>query len=55
MNQFEKAHSDFIMHCVEDIHSEEQWEEARRYVDNFLECRAAELEVTVDYYLSEFV
>ena len=32
-----------------------KWKEAEEYTNQFFEERAAELEVTVDYYIQEFV
>jgi hypothetical protein len=55
INQFISAFSDFMKHSEEQIHSHQQWEEAKNYADNFYEQKAAELEITVDYYLAEFV
>jgi len=42
-------------HAEENIHSYEQWKEAEEYTNQFYEKKAAELEVTVDYYMSEFL
>ena len=55
IQQFMDAFEDFMQHAEENIHSREQWEEARYYSQQFYERKAAELEVTVDYYLAEFV
>jgi len=53
--QFMKAFQDFMKHSEEQINSHQQWEEAKHYTENFYEQKAAELEVTVDYYMMEFV
>ena len=42
-------------HDETEIDSHQKWKEAERYKDEFYERKAAELEVTVDYYLEEFV
>jgi len=55
IEQFLKAFDDFMQHAEENIHSYEQWKEAEEYANQFYERKAAELEVTVDYYISEFV
>jgi hypothetical protein len=55
IEQFLKAFDDFMQHAEENIHSHEQWEEARYYSEQFYERKAAELEVTVDYYMQEFL
>ena len=48
-----------MKHANEEIRSYEQREEAREYakqcVNNMLEQKASELEVTVDYYVDEFL
>ena len=53
--QFLSAFEDFMKHAEENIHSYEQWKEAEEYTNEFYERKAAELEVTVDYYMSEFL
>ena len=53
--QFLSAFEDYMKHAEENIHSYEQWKEAEEYTNQFYEKKAAELEVTVDYYLAEFV
>lgn len=50
---FIAAFDDYMKHCESD--SEEDWENARQYTDSFLEEKAAELEITVDYYMQEFM
>ena len=61
IKQFMNAFEDFMDHANTEINSHQKWEEARNYVidgnhrNNFLEKKAAELEVTVDYYLAEFL
>jgi hypothetical protein len=61
IQQFMTAFEDFMKHAEENIDSHNRWEEARHYVVdgnhlmNSLEKKAAELEVTVDYYMAEFL
>lgn len=55
INQFIKAFEDFMNHSETEINAHEKWEEARHYTEMFYEQKAAELEVTVDYYMAEFV
>ena len=55
IEQFIKAFDDFMQHAETEIDSHQKWKEAERYKDEFYERKAAELEVTVDYYLQEFV
>jgi len=55
IKQFLSAFADFMNHAEESIHSYEQWKEAEEYTNQFYEKKAAELEVTVDYYMSEFL
>lgn len=50
---FIAAFDDYMSHSKND--SEENWENAREYTENFLEQKAAELEITVDYYMQEFM
>jgi hypothetical protein len=53
--QFIQAFKDFMEHSETEIDLHQKWEEARQYTEMFYEQKAAELEVTVDYYLAEFV
>ena len=55
IKQFMNAFEDFMEHAETEIDAHKKWEEARQYTDNFYESKAAELEVTVDYYMAEFV
>jgi len=55
ITQFLKAFSDFMKHSEEQIDSFQKWEEAKNYTDLFYEQKAAELDVSVDYYIQEFV
>lgn len=55
ITQFLKAFEDFMNHSETEIDSFQKWEEAKQYTELFYEQKAAELEITVDYYLAEFV
>lgn len=55
ITQFLTAMNDFMSHAETEIQSYLEWQEARSYMNDFYEQKAAELEVTVDYYLAEFV
>jgi len=55
INQFINAFDDFMKHSETEIDSYLKWQEARSYTNSFYEQRAAELEITVDYYIQEFV
>ena len=55
IQQFFSAFDDFMKHAEEEIDSYLCWQEARSYTTSYYEQKAAELEVTVDYYLAEFV
>ena len=55
IEMFIKAFDDFLQHAETEIDAHEKWKEAEEYTNQFFEERAAELEVTVDYYIQEFV
>jgi len=55
ITQFMTALKDFMTHAETEIQSYLEWQEARSYMNDYYEQKAAELEVTVDYYLAEFV
>jgi hypothetical protein len=55
ISQFINSFEDFMKHAEEEIDSYLKWQEARSYTTSYYEQKAAELEVTVDYYLAEFV
>ncbi len=55
IEQFIKAFDDFMQHSETEIDAHQKWKEAEEYTNQFFEERAAELEVTVDYYMQEFV
>jgi len=44
-----------MRHSETEIDSYEKREEAKEYANSLLEKKAAELEVTVDYYMAEFL
>jgi len=55
INQFLSAFEDFMNHAEVEEFNHEAWTRAKQYTDNFYEEKAAELEVTVDYYMQEFL
>lgn len=55
INQFLTAFEDFMEHAETEIDAHQKWQEARHYTNQFYEQKAAELEVTVDYYMAEFL
>lgn len=55
IQQFIRAFKDFMKHSeVEELYYEGR-KSAEEYANLYLEQKAAELEITVDYYLAEFV
>lgn len=55
LKQFIIAFQDFMKHADVEIENHVQYQEARQYTQGYFETKAAELEVTVDYYMAEFV
>jgi len=55
LKQFLQSFSDFMKHSETEIEKHEQYEEAKIYTQQFYEKKAAELEITVDYYMQEFL
>ena len=55
ITQFLSAFEDFMNHAETEINAHSKWQEARQYTESFYEEKAAELEVTVDYYMQEFM
>jgi hypothetical protein len=55
IDMFIKAFDDFMNHAETEIASYKKRKEAEDYTNKFFECKAAELEVTVDYYMQEFL
>ena len=55
MRQFLMAFDDFMNESTLEQKNQIRWESARHYTKGFYEKQAAELEVTVDYYMQEFV
>jgi len=53
--EFMTAFRDFMKHADEEIDAYEKREEARMYIEEWIEKRASELEVTCDYYMQEFM
>ena len=55
IQQFMNAFEDFMEHANTEIDAHSKWEEARKYTENFYESKAAELEITMDYMMAEFM
>jgi len=55
IRQFMNAFEDFTKHVEVEEFNHSAWTAARQYTDHFYEQKAAELEVTVDYYMQEFL
>ena len=55
IEMFIKAFDDFMQHAETEVDAHKKREEARQYTEQFFEKKAAELEVTVDYYMQEFM
>ena len=55
IQQFINAFDDFMSHAQTEIDFYFKWQEARSYANEFYEQRAKELNVSIDYYLQEFV
>lgn len=53
--QFLQSFSDFMKHSETEIQKHEEYLKAKEYTNNLLEKKAAELEITVDYYMQEFL
>lgn len=55
IDMFIKAFDDFMDHADVEMQNYIRREAIRKYNQSSLEHKAAELEVTVDYYMSEFM
>jgi len=55
IRQFLQSFSDFMKHSDTEIQKHEEYLRAKEYTNSLLEKKAAELEVTVDYYMQEFM
>lgn len=55
VKQFITAFEDFMKHAEVEVQNYVRREAARKYTQSFFEKQAAELNVPVDYYISEFV
>jgi hypothetical protein len=55
IQQFIKAFEDFMKHASVEEQNYIRREAARKYTKSYYETKAAELDVSVDYYISEFV
>ena len=55
IEMFMKSFDDFMNHADVEIQNYVRREAVRKYNQTSLEQKAAEMEVTVDYYMSEFM
>ena len=55
IRQFLQSFSDFMQHSETEISKHEEYLRAKEYTNSLLEKKSAELEVTVDYYMQEFL
>ncbi len=55
IEMFMKAFNDFMEHASIEEQNYVRRESARQYTKSFFEKKASELEVTVDYYMQEFM
>lgn len=55
IQQFMNAFEDFMKHAEVEEFNHSAWTSAQYYTTSFYEQKAAELEVTVDYYMQEFL
>ena len=55
IEMFMKAFDDFMEHADVEMQNYVRREAARKYTKSFYEKKASELEVTDDYYMSEFL
>jgi len=55
ITQFLTAYEDFMKHSEVEIHSYQQWGEAREYTKRLYKKQAKKLNVSVEYYIQEFV
>ncbi len=55
IKEFVTAFKDFMKHAETEVDWHQKQQEAKQYAEMFYEQKAAELEVTVDYYMAEFV
>ena len=55
IRQFLQSFSDFMQHSETEISKHEEYLRAKEYTNSLLEKKAAELEITVDYYMQEFL
>jgi len=55
IRQFLTAFGDFMQHSETEIQKHDDYLKAKEYTTSLLEKKAAELEVTVDYYMQEFL
>jgi hypothetical protein len=53
--EFIQAFEDFMKHSEVEQFNHEAWVCAKQYTHHFYEQRAADLNITVDYYIQEFI
>lgn len=55
IEQFMNAFEDFMKHSDVEQYNHSAWTTARQYTDHFYEQKAAELNVSTEYYIQEFL
>jgi len=55
VKQFITAFEDFMKHADVEVQNYVRREASRAYTKSYFETKAAELEITVDYYMQEFM
>lgn len=55
IQQFMNAFEDFMKHSDVEQYNHSAWTTARQYTDHFYEQKAAELNVSTEYYIQEFL
>ena len=55
IQQFINAYEDFMKHAEKEIDSYLKFKEAESYTHSFYQQKAKELNVSIEYYLQEFV
>ena len=55
IKMFIKAFKDFMQHASIEEKNYLDREKAKKYAESYYETKAKELEVTVDYYMAEFL
>ena len=55
IQQFMNAFEDFMKHAEVEQFNHSAWTLAKQYTNHFYEQQAADLNITVDYYIQEFI